>query len=69
MDSRSSLRLRIVVDFVLVCALGFALPTVLAPIGRNWPTLLVAFAAMLLTLAFLLDALRTFQRFRKLRSS
>lgn len=67
MNSRSSARTRMIADFVLVCVFVFA-PVVLAHIGRNRPKLWMGFAAMLLAVGFWLDGLRTFERFRKLRS-
>jgi predicted hydrocarbon binding protein len=59
------LQLRIIADIVLVCALGFAAPAILAPIGRNWGILLASFVAFLFAAGLLFDGLRTLQRLRK----
>jgi hypothetical protein len=65
--SRNSLKLRMIADFVLVCAFGLAVPPILAPLGRSWGVLLESFATFLLAVGFLFDGLRT--RLRLLRLS
>jgi hypothetical protein len=58
-----------IADLVLVGVFAFVAPVVLAPISRNRPAMLMAVTAFLLAVGFLLDGLRTLQRFRKLRTS
>ena len=69
MKRGDSLKLRMVVDVVLVCTMAFVAPIMLAPIGRSWGVLAAGFAAFLLAIGFLLDGLRTLQRLRKLHLS
>ncbi len=52
-------------DIVLVCAFGFVVPAILAPIGRNLSVFLTSLAAFLFAARFLLNGLRTLQRLRK----
>jgi len=60
------LKLRMVVDVVLIFTLAFVAPITLAPIGRSWGVLAAGFAAFLLAIGSLFDGLRTLQRLRKL---
>jgi glycopeptide antibiotics resistance protein len=69
MNRRSSLKLRIAVDFLLVCAFGFVVPTVLAPISRSWSILATSWVASLLAAGFLYDGLRTLGQFDMNRRS
>ncbi|HTW48705.1 MAG TPA: hypothetical protein VMD92_12200 [Acidobacteriaceae bacterium] len=55
-------RLRMIADFILVGAFGFAAPAMLAPIGRNWGVMLVSVATFAIGIAFLWDGLRMAQR-------
>ncbi|HTV15803.1 MAG TPA: hypothetical protein VME68_13870 [Acidobacteriaceae bacterium] len=55
-------RLRIITDFLLVAAFGFAAPVLLSPIARSWGVVLVSAATFAIGLAFLWDGLREAQR-------
>jgi hypothetical protein len=66
MDTRASLRLRIIVDLLGVCLFGFAAPFAFISITGRQHVFLVALASFFLSLS-LLDMLRTRQRLRKLR--
>jgi hypothetical protein len=55
-------RLRMITDFILVAAFGFAAPALLAPIGRNWGVMLISVATFAIGIAFLWDGLRMAQR-------
>jgi hypothetical protein len=57
-----------IADFILVCAFGFVAPPLLAPISKSPNTMLAAFVIFLLSIGFLWDGLRTWQRLRKPRS-
>jgi len=69
MDSRASLKLRMIADAIMVLGFGGAAPAALSTIGRNWPTLLMAFAVFFIAIGFWYDFMRTLQRFRKLRTN
>jgi len=69
MNRRRSLKLRMIADFALIFAFGFAAPTILAPIGRNWSTLATGFVTFLFAAWFLYDGLRTRQRLQKYYAS
>lgn len=55
-------RLRIITDFLMVGAFGFAAPAILSPIGRNWAVVLISLATFAAGIAFLWDGLREAQR-------
>jgi hypothetical protein len=55
-------RLRMIADFILVGAFGFAAPAILSPIGRSWGVALMGFATFAIGIAFLWDGLRMAQR-------
>jgi hypothetical protein len=58
-------RLRMIADFILVGAFGFAAPVLLAPIGRNWGAGLAGIATFAICIGFLWDGLRMVQRQRR----
>jgi hypothetical protein len=64
MNSRQTIKLRMITDFVLLGIFGFVVPPVLAPLARNWPLLLAAFVTLLISIGFWLDGLRSLQRLR-----
>lgn len=69
MSGRVSLQLRMIADVVMVLGFGAVAPAALSPIGRNWQTLSMAFAAFILAAGFWVDFLRNLRQLRKLRSS
>ncbi len=68
MGGRGSFKLRMIGDLILIGRLVFVAPVAHAPMSRNWPTLLMAFAALFVAIGCWYDFLRTLQRFRKLRT-
>jgi hypothetical protein len=65
MNARRFRKPRMIADFVFVCAFGLVAPVSLAPISRSWGVMLVGFATFFVAAGFLLDALRTLQRWHK----
>jgi hypothetical protein len=57
------------VDVLLLCFMVFVVPPRLAPFARSWSTLLASVAAFLLSLGFLWDGLRTWQRLSRADSN
>jgi hypothetical protein len=51
-------------DVFMAFAFGIVVPFALAPISKNWQTILTTFAAFLLAAAFWFDLLRTIWRFQ-----
>jgi hypothetical protein len=64
MESRISLRMRMIADAAMAFAFDIVAPIALALSGRNWQTMLMTFASFLLAAAFWFDLLRTVWRFQ-----
>jgi hypothetical protein len=64
MESRTSLKMRMIADAAMAFALGIVAPIALAPSGKNWQTALITSAAFFLSAAFWFDFLRTVWRFQ-----
>jgi len=60
---------RMIVDAVLVCIFGLAVPPFLAPFSRSWSMQFAAGVTFFLATVFLWDGLRTWQRFRNPHSN
>lgn len=69
MNDLGTLKLRMSADFLLVCLIGFAAPPILSLLCPSCPVLFASFAALLLAVLFLYDALRILGRLRKTQSN